>query len=94
MGTHADHLWQGIDFDQLSKSNVLALAEGDIFAVKAYDEEKSLDLTEIVGFDAWSKAFHHSLCHKLNEEEVPLSYVTELCSLDHPQWDRNRIIIK
>lgn len=34
-----------------------------------------MDLAEKVGFDQWSKAFHCSLCHELNEERVPLYHM-------------------
>lgn len=64
-----------LDLGRLSKSNELALVEDEICEVKTYDEEKFLDLTEKVGFDAWSKATHRSLHHELDEEEVPLSYM-------------------
>ena len=54
---------------------MLALAKNEICEFKTYDEEKSLDLTEKVGFDVWSKAFHQILHRELNEEVDLLSYV-------------------
>ena len=51
------------DFGWLSKSNMITLTENEICEVKTYDEEKSLDLTDKVGFNLWSKVFHCSLYH-------------------------------